>query len=68
SLVLLGIFFSPVGSAKIIVDGSGQGSGEPIDEGSIGIGEGSKVGPGAITIGKSSDASGRTAVAIGYAA
>ncbi|MDE3987399.1 ESPR-type extended signal peptide-containing protein [Glaesserella parasuis] len=66
SLVLLGIFFSPVGSAKIIVDGSGQGSGELIDEGSIGIGEGSKVGPGAITIGKSSDASGRTAIAIGY--
>ncbi|MWQ46199.1 hypothetical protein F9874_11765, partial [Glaesserella parasuis] len=66
SLVLLGIFFSPVGSAQIIVDGSRQGSGEKIDEGSIGIGEGSQVGPGAITIGKFSDASGRTAIAIGY--
>ncbi|MWQ40822.1 ESPR-type extended signal peptide-containing protein [Glaesserella parasuis] len=68
SLVLLGIFFSPVGSAQFLQDGSVQGSKEVIDEGSIGIGQGSKVGPGAITIGQFSDASSRTAIAIGYSA
>ncbi|MDO9839156.1 hypothetical protein Q7489_11705, partial [Glaesserella parasuis] len=68
SLVLLGIFFSPVGSAAWLQDGSSQGSGGGIDDGSIGIGRNSEVGPGAITIGQSSDASGRTAIAIGYEA
>ncbi|MFK5079154.1 hypothetical protein ACI3QC_04540, partial [Glaesserella parasuis] len=65
SLVLLSIFFSPVGSAEPgwFMDGSrGEGS----DDASIGIGRGSRSGPGSITIGESSDASGRTAVAIGY--
>ncbi|MDP0320851.1 hypothetical protein Q7Z69_10910, partial [Glaesserella parasuis] len=66
SLVLLGIFFSPVGSAAWLQDGSSQGSGGGIDDGSIGIGRNSEVGPGAITIGQFSDASGRTAIAIGY--
>ncbi|MDG6271038.1 ESPR-type extended signal peptide-containing protein, partial [Glaesserella parasuis] len=66
SLVLLGIFFSPVGSAAWLQDGSSQGSGGGIDDGSIGIGRNSEVGPGAITIGQFSNASGRTAIAIGY--
>ncbi|MFW9301965.1 YadA-like family protein [Glaesserella parasuis] len=68
SLVLLGIFFSPVGSAAWLEYGSTEGSGDRVDDGSIGIGIGSKVGPGSVTIGQSSDASGRTAIAIGYEA
>ncbi|MDP0301919.1 hypothetical protein Q7Z75_01605, partial [Glaesserella parasuis] len=68
SLVLLSIFFSPVGSARFLEDGAGQGSREEMNDGSIGIGRDSWVGPGAIAIGQYSDASGRTAVAIGYAA
>ncbi|MWQ83781.1 hypothetical protein F9862_11555, partial [Glaesserella parasuis] len=67
SLVLLGIFFSPVGSAAWLQDSSSQGS-KGSDEGSIGIGRESKVGPGSITIGQNSKAEGRTAVAIGYSA
>ncbi|MCT8560555.1 hypothetical protein KZ472_11675, partial [Glaesserella parasuis] len=65
SLVLLGIFFSPVGSAQFLQDGSSQGylGG---DQGSIGIGQGSKVGHGAIAIGQSSKAETRTTIAIGY--
>ncbi|MDG6843685.1 hypothetical protein QA328_00575, partial [Glaesserella parasuis] len=68
SLVLLSIFFSPVGSAQFLEDGAGQGNREEMNDGSIGIGRDSWVGPGAIAIGQYSDASGRTAVAIGYAA
>ncbi|MWP90680.1 hypothetical protein F9C09_00005, partial [Glaesserella parasuis] len=67
SLVLLSIFFSPVGSAAWLEDGSTPGN-QGSDDASIGIGRGSWVGPGSITIGENSDASGRTAVAIGYRA
>ncbi|MDO9965843.1 ESPR-type extended signal peptide-containing protein, partial [Glaesserella parasuis] len=67
SLVLLSIFFSPVGSAQYLQDGSNSGS-KGSDEGSIGIGRESKVGHGSITIGQKSEAEGRTAVAIGYSA
>ncbi|MDE3939016.1 ESPR-type extended signal peptide-containing protein, partial [Glaesserella parasuis] len=62
SLVLLGIFFSPVGSAAYLQDGAGGST----DEGSIGIGRDSRVGPGSIVIGQLSNAEGRTAIAIGY--
>ncbi|MCT8835400.1 YadA-like family protein [Glaesserella parasuis] len=67
SLVLLAIFFSPVGSAAWLQDSSSQGS-KGSDEGSIGIGRESKVGPGSIVIGQYAKAEGRTAVAIGYSA
>ncbi|MCT8789070.1 hypothetical protein KZ478_11000, partial [Glaesserella parasuis] len=67
SLVLLAIFFSPVGSAAWLQDSSSSGS-KGSDEGSIGIGKESKVGHGSITIGQKSEAEGRTAVAIGYSA
>ncbi|MWQ58528.1 hypothetical protein GFL04_10940, partial [Glaesserella parasuis] len=67
SLVLLSIFFSPVGLAAYLQDGSSSGS-KGSDEGSIGIGRESKVGHGSITIGQKSEAEGRTAVAIGYSA
>ncbi|MFK5131049.1 ESPR-type extended signal peptide-containing protein, partial [Glaesserella parasuis] len=67
SLVLLSIFFSPVGSARLFLDEAEQGS-EGVDDGSIGIGIGSKVGHGSITIGQYSKAEGRTNVAIGYRA
>ncbi|MFK5186324.1 ESPR domain-containing protein, partial [Glaesserella parasuis] len=67
SLVLLAIFFSPVGSAAWLQDSSSSGS-KGSDEGSIGIGRESKVGHGSITIGQKSEAEGRTAVAIGYSA
>ncbi|MWQ05075.1 hypothetical protein GHI33_10690, partial [Glaesserella parasuis] len=67
SLVLLGIFFSSVGSAEPwLQDGSERAS--AVDDATIGIGKGSRVGPGSVTIGQSSDASGRTAIAIGYEA
>ncbi|MWQ85858.1 hypothetical protein F9868_11295, partial [Glaesserella parasuis] len=62
SLVLLSIFFSPVGSAAYLQDGAGGST----DEGSIGIGRDSRVGPGSIVIGQLSNAEGRTAIAIGY--
>ncbi|MDP0379995.1 ESPR-type extended signal peptide-containing protein, partial [Glaesserella parasuis] len=67
SLVLLGIFFSPVGSAAWLQNDSSQGY-LGSDGGSIGIGEGSKVGPGSIVIGQYAKAEGRTAIAIGYMA
>ncbi|MDO9676555.1 ESPR-type extended signal peptide-containing protein, partial [Glaesserella parasuis] len=67
SLVLLAIFFSPVGLAAYLQDSSNSGS-KGSDEGSIGIGIGSRVGHGSITIGQKSEAEGRTAVAIGYSA
>ncbi|WP_051453342.1 ESPR-type extended signal peptide-containing protein, partial [Glaesserella parasuis] len=67
SLVLLSIFFSPVGSAAWLQNDSSQGY-LGSDGGSIGIGEGSKVGPGSIVIGQGAKAEGRTAIAIGYIA
>ncbi|MDP0044204.1 ESPR-type extended signal peptide-containing protein, partial [Glaesserella parasuis] len=66
SLVLLGIFFSPVGLAAWLVDGSEKGSGA--DAGTIGIGQDSRVGPGSIVIGQYAKAEGRTSIAIGYRA
>ncbi|QSX15015.1 YadA-like family protein [Glaesserella parasuis] len=67
SLVLLGIFFSPVGSAEPwLQDGSSRGP--HVDDATIGIGKGSSVGPGSITIGYQSEARGRTVIAIGYSA
>ncbi|MDG6408893.1 hypothetical protein QAY93_10670, partial [Glaesserella parasuis] len=67
SLVLLSIFFSPVGSAAWLQNDSSQGY-LGSDGGSIGIGEGSKVGPGSIVIGQYAKAEGRTSIAIGYRA
>ncbi|MDG6375149.1 hypothetical protein, partial [Glaesserella parasuis] len=65
SLVLLGIFFSPVGSAAYFQDGAGPSPrGSNVD--SIGIGQGSKVGSGAIAIGGLSKAQAHTSIAIGY--
>ncbi|AGO15909.1 hypothetical protein K756_03390 [Glaesserella parasuis ZJ0906] len=66
SLVLLGIFFSPVGLAAYLEDGSERGS--DADTGSIGIGQNSRVGPGSIVIGQYAKAEGRTSIAIGYQA
>ncbi|MCT8545878.1 hypothetical protein KZ398_11365, partial [Glaesserella parasuis] len=66
SLVLLSIFFSPVGLAAWLVDGSEKGSGA--DAGTIGIGQDSRVGPGSIVIGQYAKAEGRTSIAIGYLA
>ncbi|MDE4033593.1 hypothetical protein NUS60_09540, partial [Glaesserella parasuis] len=67
SLVLLSIFFSPVGSARLFLDGAGEASGG-VDDGSIGIGQDSRVSHGSIAIGQHSKAEGRTNVAIGYRA
>ncbi|MFW9324173.1 ESPR-type extended signal peptide-containing protein, partial [Glaesserella parasuis] len=67
SLVLLSIFFSPVGSAAYFQDGA-AGSDLGHDGGSIGIGEESEAGYGSIAIGQYSKAEGRTNVAIGYRA
>ncbi|MDO9980711.1 hypothetical protein Q7420_10670, partial [Glaesserella parasuis] len=67
SLVLLSIFFSPVGLAEPwLQDGSSRGP--HVDDATIGIGKGSSVGPGSITIGYKSEARGRTSIAIGYSA
>ncbi|MDO9909941.1 hypothetical protein Q7436_10825, partial [Glaesserella parasuis] len=68
SLVLLGIFFSPVGLAAWYEDGSQKGTNEEADDGTIGIGQNSRVGPGSIVIGKEAEAEGRTSIAIGYQA
>ncbi|MCT8814383.1 hypothetical protein KZ314_11885, partial [Glaesserella parasuis] len=68
SLVLLSIFFSPVGLAAYFEYGSEKGNNEEADEGTIGIGKGSKVGPGSIVIGQGAKAEGRTSIAIGYQA
>ncbi|MFW9285732.1 ESPR-type extended signal peptide-containing protein [Glaesserella parasuis] len=54
SLVLLGIFFSPVGSAAYFQDSSTGLPGN--DDGTIGIGKSSRAGSGAITIGLDSTA------------
>ncbi|MDO9957375.1 hypothetical protein Q7471_11640, partial [Glaesserella parasuis] len=68
SLVLLGIFFSPVGSAAYLQYGSISGGRESTDDGTIGIGQNSRVGPGSIVIGQNAEAEGRTSIAIGYSA
>ncbi|MDO9743530.1 ESPR-type extended signal peptide-containing protein, partial [Glaesserella parasuis] len=68
SLVLLSIFFSPVGLAAWYQDGSGPGRNESADGGTIGIGQDSRVGPGSIVIGQGAKAEGRTSIAIGYQA
>ncbi|MDP0142377.1 hypothetical protein Q7352_11760, partial [Glaesserella parasuis] len=68
SLVLLGIFFSPVGLAAWLQDGSISGGRESADGGTIGIGQNSRVGPGSIVIGQNAEAEGRTSIAIGYSA
>ncbi|MFU2110256.1 ESPR-type extended signal peptide-containing protein, partial [Glaesserella parasuis] len=68
SLVLLGIFFSPVGLAAYFEYGSISGGRESADGGTIGIGQNSRVGPGSIVIGQNAEAEGRTSIAIGYSA
>ncbi|MDE3948230.1 ESPR-type extended signal peptide-containing protein, partial [Glaesserella parasuis] len=64
SLVLLSIFFSPVGLAAYLLDGATTSNG--FDDGSIGIGKESKVSYGAIAIGQKSKAEARHNVAIGF--
>ncbi|MDP0382252.1 hypothetical protein Q7Y30_11010, partial [Glaesserella parasuis] len=65
SLVLLGIFFSPVGLAVYIQDGSTNVA--PFyDNGAIGIGHGSYVGNSSVVIGKYAEGRDTVAVAIGY--
>ncbi|MDP0451761.1 ESPR-type extended signal peptide-containing protein, partial [Glaesserella parasuis] len=67
SLVLLGIFFSPVGLAAFIRDGSTNVA--PVyDNGAIGIGHQSVVGNSGVVIGKYAVARDTVAVAIGYSA
>ncbi|MDG6281232.1 ESPR-type extended signal peptide-containing protein, partial [Glaesserella parasuis] len=67
SLVLLGIFFSPVGLAVFIQDGSTNVA--PFyDNGAIGIGYRSYVGNSGVVIGKHAVARDTVAVAIGYSA
>ncbi|MWQ50405.1 hypothetical protein F9888_11640, partial [Glaesserella parasuis] len=73
SLVLLGIFFSSVGSAvantntatPYLQDGADK-SNKGYDNGTIGIGKESKASYGAIAIGQKSKAEGRHNIAIGY--
>ncbi|MDE3945920.1 ESPR-type extended signal peptide-containing protein, partial [Glaesserella parasuis] len=67
SLVLLGIFFSPVGSAAWFEDGA-SASNSGSDDGTIGIGQGSKASYGAIAFGQYSKAEARHNIAIGYGA
>ncbi|MDO9972343.1 ESPR-type extended signal peptide-containing protein, partial [Glaesserella parasuis] len=64
SLVLLSIFFSPVGLAAYLLDGATTSNG--FDDGSIGIGKESKVSYGAVAIGQKSKAEARHNVAIGF--
>ncbi|MFW9303134.1 YadA-like family protein, partial [Glaesserella parasuis] len=67
SLVLLSIFFSPVGLAVFIQDGSTNVA--PFyDNGAIGIGYGSYVGNSGVVIGKHAVARDTVAVAIGHSA
>ncbi|MDO9880996.1 hypothetical protein Q7449_11415, partial [Glaesserella parasuis] len=67
SLVLLSIFFSPVGLAVFIQDGSTNVA--PFyDNGAIGIGYSSYVGNSGVVIGKHAVARDTVAVAIGYSA
>ncbi|MDG6829195.1 hypothetical protein QA311_11460, partial [Glaesserella parasuis] len=63
-LVLLSIFFSPVGLAAYLLDGATTSNGS--DDGSIGIGKESKVSYGAVAIGQKSKAEARHNVAIGF--
>ncbi|MDO9899134.1 ESPR-type extended signal peptide-containing protein, partial [Glaesserella parasuis] len=64
SLVLLSIFFSPVGLAAYLQDGATTSNGS--DDGSIGIGKESKVSYGAVAIGQKAKAEARHNVAIGF--
>ncbi|AWY45804.1 YadA-like family protein [Glaesserella parasuis] len=74
SLVLLGIFFSPVGSAaaastsneKPYFQDGASASTSGSDNGTIGIGKESKAAHGAVAIGQKSKAEGRHNIAIGY--
>ncbi|MDO9876103.1 ESPR-type extended signal peptide-containing protein, partial [Glaesserella parasuis] len=65
SLVLLGIFFSSVGSASYFVDG-GDGSSRGYNNDSIAIGYSSLAGYGGVAIGGLAKAEGRHNIAIGY--
>ncbi|MDP0146334.1 ESPR-type extended signal peptide-containing protein, partial [Glaesserella parasuis] len=72
SLVLLGIFFSPVAASttdsSYFQHGATYGTKHRSDAGTIGIGQQSTAGPGSIAIGQHTKAEGRTVVAIGYSA
>ncbi|MWP90614.1 hypothetical protein F9875_11120, partial [Glaesserella parasuis] len=68
SLVLLGIFFSSVGSATYLQDGANEGSDIGTDEGTIGIGKESEASYGAVAIGQKAKAKDRHNIAIGYGA
>ncbi|MDE4031757.1 hypothetical protein NUQ39_11375, partial [Glaesserella parasuis] len=67
SLVLLGIFFSPVGLAVFIQDGSTNVA-PSYDNGVIGIGHRSYAGNSSVVIGKYAEGRDTVAVAIGYSA
>ncbi|MCT8547889.1 hypothetical protein KZ451_10860, partial [Glaesserella parasuis] len=67
SLVLLGIFFSPVGLAVFIQDGSTNVAPQ-YDNGVIGIGFKSYAGNSSVVIGKYAEGRDTVAVAIGYSA
>ncbi|MDP0211601.1 ESPR-type extended signal peptide-containing protein, partial [Glaesserella parasuis] len=67
SLVLLGIFFSPVGLAVFIQDGSTNVA-PHYDNGVIGIGFSSYAGNSSVVIGKYAEGRDTVAVAIGYSA
>ncbi|MDG6776896.1 ESPR-type extended signal peptide-containing protein, partial [Glaesserella parasuis] len=68
SLVLLGIFFSSVGSAAYLQDGANEGSNIGTDDGTIGIGQESRASYGAVAIGQKAKAEARHNIAIGYGA
>ncbi|MDG6874413.1 ESPR-type extended signal peptide-containing protein, partial [Glaesserella parasuis] len=68
SLVLLGIFFSSVGSAAYLQDGANEGSNIGTDDGTIGIGKESEASYGAVAIGQKAKAKNRHNIAIGYGA
>ncbi|MWQ87962.1 hypothetical protein F9854_11385, partial [Glaesserella parasuis] len=68
SLVLLGIFFSSVGSAAYLQDGANEGSNIGTDDGTIGIGKESEASYGAVAIGQKAKAKDRHNIAIGYGA
>ncbi|MDO9700256.1 hypothetical protein, partial [Glaesserella parasuis] len=59
SLVLLGIFFSSVGSAAYLQDGANEGSNIGTDDGTIGIGQESRASYGAVAIGQRAKAEAR---------
>ncbi|MDP0293671.1 ESPR-type extended signal peptide-containing protein, partial [Glaesserella parasuis] len=68
SLVLLGIFFSSVGSAAYLQDGANENSNIGTDDGTIGIGKESEASYGAVAIGQKAKAKDRHNIAIGYGA